>query len=128
MFVNKLFTHLTWAYLRKKRCLNVKSSTYYFHVKTKVLADFQTCISVPLRYRYFFYFSYFHVALFCVALFLCCIFSILHSFHVLLFPCYCFSMLHYFHAAIFVLHSFHVALSSYSTLFILHCHVRIFIE
>ena len=28
---------------------NVKSSTYYFHVKRKILADFQVCIIVPLR-------------------------------------------------------------------------------
>ena len=27
----------------------MKSSTYYFHIKTKILADFQICISVPLR-------------------------------------------------------------------------------
>ena len=26
----------------------MKSSTYYVHVKTKILADFQICISVPL--------------------------------------------------------------------------------
>ena len=26
----------------------MKSSTYYFHMKTKILADFQICISVPL--------------------------------------------------------------------------------
>ena len=26
----------------------MKSSTYYFHVKRKILADFQICISVPL--------------------------------------------------------------------------------
>ena len=26
----------------------MKSSTYYFHVETKILADFQICISVPL--------------------------------------------------------------------------------
>ena len=26
----------------------MKSSTYYFHRKTKILADFQICISVPL--------------------------------------------------------------------------------
>ena len=30
---------------KRKRFFNVKS-TYYFHVKTKILADFQTCISV----------------------------------------------------------------------------------
>ena len=29
--------------------LNVKSSTYYFHRKTKILADFQICISVPFQ-------------------------------------------------------------------------------
>ena len=28
---------------------NVKSSTYDIHMKTKILADFQICISVPLR-------------------------------------------------------------------------------
>ena len=26
----------------------MKSSTYYFHVKANILADFQICISVPL--------------------------------------------------------------------------------
>ena len=31
-----------------KKCFNVKSSTYYFHMKTKILADFQICISLPL--------------------------------------------------------------------------------
>ena len=37
MFVNKLFTYLMCAYLKK--C---------FNVKTKVLTDIQICISVPL--------------------------------------------------------------------------------
>ena len=27
----------------------MKFSAYYFHMKTKTLADFQICISVPLR-------------------------------------------------------------------------------
>ena len=27
----------------------MKSSTYYFHMKTEILADFHICISVPLR-------------------------------------------------------------------------------
>ena len=46
MFVNKLFT---FAHISKsKRCFNVKSSTYHFHMKTKILADFQICISIPL--------------------------------------------------------------------------------
>ena len=48
MFVNKLMTYLTFTYLKGKRCYNVTSSTYYFHVKTKILAEFQICISVPL--------------------------------------------------------------------------------
>ena len=30
----------------------MKSSTYLFHVKTKILVDFQICISVPLRYKF----------------------------------------------------------------------------
>ena len=41
MFVNKLFTYLIWAYLLK-RFFNVKSSTC-FHMKTKIMADFQIC-------------------------------------------------------------------------------------
>ena len=35
---------------KSKRCFNVKSSTYYLHVKTKILTDFQICINVPLMY------------------------------------------------------------------------------
>ena len=27
----------------------MKSSTYYFHMRTKILADFQICISAPLK-------------------------------------------------------------------------------
>ena len=27
----------------------MKSSTYYFHIKTKILANFKICISVPLK-------------------------------------------------------------------------------
>ena len=43
------FSHIWHAHLSKsKRCVYVKSSTY-FHVKTKMLVDFQICISVPLR-------------------------------------------------------------------------------
>ena len=34
--------------LKSERCFNVKSSTYYFHMKTNKLADFQICIRVPL--------------------------------------------------------------------------------
>ena len=32
-----------------KGVLNVKFSLYYFHIKTKLLADFYTGISVPLN-------------------------------------------------------------------------------
>ena len=35
-----------------KSCFNVKCATY-FHVKTKILADFQICVSMPLRSTYF---------------------------------------------------------------------------
>ena len=31
----------------------MKSSTYYFHVKANILADFQICISVPLIFFFF---------------------------------------------------------------------------
>ena len=48
MFVNKLMTYLTFTYLKGKRFYNVTSSTYYFYVKTKILANFQICISVLL--------------------------------------------------------------------------------
>ena len=35
--------------LKRKRCFNVKFPTYYIHVKTKILADFEICISVPCK-------------------------------------------------------------------------------
>ena len=34
---------------KDKRCFNVKSSTYYFHMKKKILVDFQISISVPYQ-------------------------------------------------------------------------------
>ena len=40
------------VFSKSKMCLNAKFSIYYFHMKTKILADFQICISVPLsEYR-----------------------------------------------------------------------------
>ena len=43
------FSRISRVHISKsKMCFNVKSSTYYFHMKTKILADFQICISVPL--------------------------------------------------------------------------------
>ena len=48
MFV-KNFSHMSRAHVSKSKiCFNVKSSTYYFHTKTKILAGFQICIGVPL--------------------------------------------------------------------------------
>ena len=32
-----------------KRCLNVKSSPYYFHMKMNILTDFEIFISVPYK-------------------------------------------------------------------------------
>ena len=37
-----------------KRCFNVKFSTYHFHMKTKILAELQICIGVPLISEYAF--------------------------------------------------------------------------
>ena len=48
MFVNKLFTSHVRVCQKVKVFFNVKSSIY-FHTKTKILADSQVCISVPLR-------------------------------------------------------------------------------
>ena len=48
-FVNKLFTYHICAYVKSRRCFIVKSSKYYFHMKTNILADFEICISVPLK-------------------------------------------------------------------------------
>ena len=33
---------------KSKKCFNVRPLAYYFHMKTKMLADFQICISMPL--------------------------------------------------------------------------------
>ena len=33
---------------KSRTCFNRKTSSYYFDVKTKILADFRICISVPL--------------------------------------------------------------------------------
>ena len=46
MFISKYFTYFTCISQKVKHCVNVKSSTYYFYVKTKILPNFQICISV----------------------------------------------------------------------------------
>ena len=53
MFVNKLFTYITYITLRisqkVKDVLMWNLQTYYFHIKANTIADFQICINVPLR-------------------------------------------------------------------------------
>ena len=55
LFLNayKQVFYISRAYTSKsKSCFNMKSSTYYFHMKAKILADFQICISVPLMFLF----------------------------------------------------------------------------
>ena len=49
MFVNKHFTYFAGPYLKKQKWFIVRVSSSYFHMKTKILADFQICISIPLK-------------------------------------------------------------------------------
>ena len=56
------FSHISRARISKsKRCFIVKSSTYYFHMKTKILADFQICISVPFKCSFSVWRKYFQM-------------------------------------------------------------------
>ena len=54
LFLNvckQTFRIISRAHISKsKRCFNVKSSTYYFYIKTRISADFQIWISVPLKF------------------------------------------------------------------------------
>ena len=59
MFVNKLFTYLNAHISKSERCFNVKSSTYYFLMKTNILADFQICISISLIFIQCLYVRYY---------------------------------------------------------------------
>ena len=43
---------------KSKRCFNVKSWTYYFHMKTKILVDFQMCIRQHLLLKNWTHFLY----------------------------------------------------------------------
>ena len=70
-FVNfSNFSHILRAHIWKsKRCFNVKSSTNYFQMTTKILADIRICISVPLRFfrvltRVFFNMRHFRLQIF----------------------------------------------------------------
>ena len=52
MFVNKL-SHISRAHISEsKTYFDMKLSIYCFHMKTKIMADFQICIRVPLTYSY----------------------------------------------------------------------------
>ena len=51
MFLNKLFTYLSAHISESKRCLNVKSLAYSFHMKTKISGKFQISISVALTFE-----------------------------------------------------------------------------
>ena len=54
LFLNS--SHSSHVYISKsKMCFNVRSSSYYFHMKAKRLADFQIFISVPIATNYNFY-------------------------------------------------------------------------
>ena len=58
MFLNVCKQTFHTSHARKsKRCFNAKSSTYYFHLKTKMLADFHICISVPFSVAFFILFK-----------------------------------------------------------------------
>ena len=52
MFVNKLFTYLTCAYLKVKdvQMCNLRHIFFSFQMKTDILLDFQICISAPLTF------------------------------------------------------------------------------
>ena len=64
------FSHILRAHISKsKRSFNAKSLTNYFHMTTKILADFQICISVTLRFfrvlaHIFFNMRYFRLQIF----------------------------------------------------------------
>ena len=46
LFFVQLFTYLTCAISKRGRCFHLKSPTHYFHVKTKVLVDFEIWIKL----------------------------------------------------------------------------------
>ena len=44
------FSYISRVHISKRtKNFNVRSSTYYIHITTKILTDFQICISAPLR-------------------------------------------------------------------------------
>ena len=81
MSVNKRFSLISRTHISKsQRRFNVKSSKYYFHMKTKIMAVFQISISVPLNSRNtdYLYPSYHN---FCVCVCVCvCLIYVLYDF------------------------------------------------
>ena len=54
LFLNaciQIFHISHFSHIKSKYCFNEKSSTYYFHMKTEILAGFQICNSVPLNQK-----------------------------------------------------------------------------
>ena len=54
MFLNVCKQKFHISHLRisqKLKCVDVETSAYYYHVKRKILWDFQICISVPLKWE-----------------------------------------------------------------------------
>ena len=49
MFVNKLSTYLTSAYLKKQKVFYCEIFNILFSYEDEVLTDFQICIRVPLK-------------------------------------------------------------------------------
>ena len=52
MFVNKLFAYLRCAYLRTLKVFYCEIFNILFSCETKKLADFQVCITVPLKFHF----------------------------------------------------------------------------
>ena len=73
-FVNfSNFSRILRAHISKsKRFFNVKSSTNYFHMTTKILADFQICISAPLKFFRLLTHIFFIMRYFCLQIFQPC--------------------------------------------------------
>ena len=48
----QIFSHISRAHFsHSKKCFNVEPSTYYFHMKTKIMGDSRICISVLLSWK-----------------------------------------------------------------------------
>ena len=61
MFVNRILTYLTYTYLKNLNGVAMWNVIYYFHMKTKILEDFQIYISVNLIQQYILFINRFSV-------------------------------------------------------------------